>query len=129
MDFKQYYFDPAFPGSFGGVDNFYRGLKQKFPDVKRKQIVDFLKTNDSYTLHKPPTKIKLFRRVFTKNIGYLYQIYLVDMSAYKDENDGYTFIITCIDTFSKTAWVFKLKNKTASSIVKAMKVLLLVNRT
>ena len=128
MDFKKYYFDSSFPGSFGGVNNFYRSLKQQFPNVKRKQVVDFLKSNDSYTLHKPPAKIKLFRRVYTKNIGYLYQIDLVDMSTYKDENDGYTFIITCIDTFSKKAWVFKLKNKTGSSIVKALKVLLLVNR-
>ena len=50
------------------------------------------------------------------------------MSTYKDENDGYTFIITCIDTFSKKAWVFKMKNKAATSIVKAMKVLLLINK-
>ena len=64
----------------------------------------------------------------TKGIDYLYQIDLVDMSKFADENDDYKWIITCIDTFSKKAWAFKVRDKSGVSITNTMKVLLLVNR-
>ena len=50
------------------------------------------------------------------------------MSKYASENDGTRFLITCIDTFSKKAWVFPLKDKAGLSIDKAMRVFLLINR-
>ena len=42
------------PGSFGGVESLYRDVKQekKFK-ITRKQISDWLMSQDAYTLHKP----------------------------------------------------------------------------
>ena len=45
----------------------------------------------------------------TNNIDYLWECDLVDMSHLKKENDNVTFLLTCIDTFSKYAWVMPLK--------------------
>ena len=50
---------------------------------------------------------------------------LVDMSKFSRENNGFKWIITCIDTFSKKAWAFKMRDKSGISITNAMKVLLL----
>ena len=36
---------------------------------------------------------------------------LADMKAFKDYNDGYTFLLLVIDIFSKYGWVIPLKNK------------------
>ena len=48
------YYDPKRPGSFGGVESLYRDVKQekKFI-ITRKQISDWLMSQDAYTLHKP----------------------------------------------------------------------------
>lgn len=44
------YRDPQLPGSFGGINALHRALKGR---VRRKDIREWLKTKDSYTLHKP----------------------------------------------------------------------------
>lgn len=124
MDLKKLYRDPSFPGAFGGKKQFYQHVKKLFPTVKFREIEKFLRSDDSYSLHKPVRAPRMYRRIYTKGIGYLFQIDLVDMSKYALENDNHTFIITCIDTFSKKAWAFKLKNKSGASITKAMKDLL-----
>ena len=41
---------------------------------------------------------------------------LVDMSSLARFNRGYKFLLTCIDVFSKFAWVVSLRNKTGESL-------------
>ena len=43
------------------------------------------------------------------------------MSNIKKENDNNTFLLTCIDCFSKFAWVEILKNKSGVEILAALK--------
>ena len=50
-----------------------------------------------------------------------WQIDLADMQKF---NDGYRYLLVCIDVFSKYAWVVPLKNKTGPSLVNAFKVIL-----
>ena len=50
----------------------------------------------------------------------MYQIDLVDMIKFERNNNGYRWIITSIDTFSKNAWAFKMKRKSAKSIMTVM---------
>ena len=128
MNLKRLYHDSSFPASFTGKARFTKAVQSQNPNVKGKDVEKALKAIDSYTLHKPTKRQPLFRRIYTKGIAYLFQIDLVDMSKFAEENDGYHFLITIIDTFSKKAWAFKLKNKSASSIMRVMKVFLLTNR-
>ena len=41
------------------------------------------------------------------------------MNAYSKENDGYKYMLTCIDVFSKYAWVRLLKNKSGLEVANA----------
>ena len=116
MDFKRLYNDAQFSASYTGKETFKNAVKTKYPTVKNKDVDKALTKIDSYTLHKPTKKPKLFRRIYTKGIGYLYQIDLVDMKSYSSLNNGFNWLITCIDTFSKKAWVFPIKNKEGITI-------------
>ena len=120
MDVKELYNDPKFPASFAAQDRFYYAQQQRNPSVSLGTVKKRLRAVDSYTLHKPTNKPKLYRRIYTKGINYLYQCDLVDLSSLQRENDGYKWIITIIDTFSKKAWAFKMKRKTGPSIVEVM---------
>ena len=120
MDVKELYNDPKFPASFTGQQRFYSAQQQINPSNSLGSVKQKLRSVDSYTLHKPTKKIKLFRRVQTKGINYLYQCDLVDLSTFHSDNDGFKWIITIIDTFSKKAWAFKMKTKSGQSIVKVM---------
>ena len=50
---KKVYFDPSQPGSFGGINALYDSCKAKGLKVSRKNVYDFLKKEEVYTLHKP----------------------------------------------------------------------------
>ena len=120
MDIKKLYQDPQFPASFAGKHRFYNAVKSTHADTKFKSIENELKKVDSYTLHKPVVKPQKYRRIYTKGIKYLFQIDLVDMTKFEKKNNGYRWIITIIDTFSKKAWAFKMKRKAAKSIMAVM---------
>jgi len=56
-----------------------------------------------------------------KGIDDLCQADLVEMIPYQLYNKGYRYRLTVIDTFSKQAWAFAIKNKTGDSVTKSMK--------
>ena len=128
MDFKKYYTDPNFSGSFSGANTFYKALKGIDPSVDRDAVKESLKSSNPYTLHKQVKRPKKFRRVYTKGIKYLFQMDLIDIPALADENDGYNYLVTIIDTFSKFAWVFPTRRKTGKEVYDKIKALLLVER-
>ncbi|KAL4083544.1 hypothetical protein QTP88_028860 [Uroleucon formosanum] len=70
-------------------------------------------------LHKPVRKKFPKRRIFTKGIDDLWAADLVIMRNYSDENKGYSYIITVIDTFSKFSWAFEIKKKDGINVSEA----------
>jgi len=78
-----------------------------------------LPSQDAYTLHKPTRRHFPRRKTFAKGIDDLFQADLADMQNLSRFNDGYRFILTCIDVFSKRAFAIPLKDKRGSSIADA----------
>ena len=109
------YLSPDQPGSFGGVS-----ALSKYSKVKNlSRVADWLAGQDAYTLHKPARRKFTRRRTFAVGSGHLYQADLVDMTNVSSQNDGYRFILTCIDCFSRYAWSRALKNKSGKSVTDA----------
>ena len=52
-----------------------------------------------------------------------WQMDLADMQLLQKYNDGYRYLLVCIDVFSKYVWVVPLKNKTGSMLVEAFKII------
>lgn len=118
------YYDAKHPASFGGVEKL-----SKYSGVSKKAVKQWLITQDTYTLHKP-VKFKFRRRpVIAFGIGELLQADLVDMSKFAKYNNGIKFLLTILDVFSRYAYVFPLKNKSAKSVVEAFKELLKQTKT
>lgn len=75
-------------------------------------------------LHKPARKHFKRRKVVIKSFDDCWQCDLVDMSAYSDQNKGFKFLLTIIDTFSKYAWAIPIKDKSGISVKNALQNLL-----
>ena len=105
------YFEPKHPGSFGSVQTFKRHLDGKY---KTKDIRTWLQDKDAQTLHKPVRLNFRRRKTFTIGIDNLWQADLADLSKLSKYNDNNKFLLTCIDVFSKHAWVVPLKTKTGA---------------
>jgi len=106
------YYDATNPGSFGGI----RPLIRYGPPGNAR---DWLASQDAYTMHKPVRKKFTRRKTFAKGINDVFQADLADMQSLARYNDGYRYILTCIDVFSKRAFAIPLKDKRGSSLVEA----------
>ena len=106
------YPDPRTPGSFGGVERLRRYTRKR-----RKEVVDYLSGQDAYTLHKLSRRRFARRRTYSKGIADLYQIDLSDLSNLSTHNDGYRYLLNCIDVFTKRAWSVPVKTKTVAKLV------------
>ena len=121
---KENYFDASLPGSLSGVQNFSRSLKERGIIVQPERIKEFLSAEPTYSLHKPARRKYKRNKVTSLGIDYLWQIDLVDMVKFSKFNKGYKYLLTCIDVFSKYAWVKPLKSKTGDSVLLAFKEIL-----
>ena len=116
---KEIYDDPNI-GLGLGITSFYKLVKDKYIGITRDEVETFLKSRTNYQLTKQP------HRGINKPIIAIYPnqrwaIDLVDMQYYeKQTNDGYKYILTCIDYFSKYVWAESLKNNQAITIRDAM---------
>ena len=121
----QVYYNPKRAGALGGVERLYRDVKKdRKYDISRAQIKKWLMKQDTYTLHKPARRHYRRNRVIVGGIDELWQMDLADMQAIAAENDGYRYLLVCIDVFSKYVWVIPLKTKTGPALVTAFKKIL-----
>lgn len=121
MDLKKMLYGPQFSRFVWRIGYIFRALKNVNSNVRITDVQNFLESYDPYPLHKQVKKPRIYRRVYTKGIGYLYELGLVDLSKYKRENKGMTFIITMIDTFSKYGWVIPIRSKHGARTTKVLK--------
>ena len=79
---------------------------------------------DAITLHQPTRKRFPRRRVLVFEAGDLLQIDLMDFQSLSKFNQGYNFVLTAIDAFSKFAYALPIKRKTAKEVLRALKTII-----
>lgn len=112
--YAKIYYDPSSAGSFGGVQRLWREVGGSKADVE-----DWLRTQDTYTLHRPARKKSKRNRIQVAGLDDQWEADLVDVQGIAKYNNNVRFLLTVIDTLSKHAFVLPLKDKSAKSIVKA----------
>ena len=85
-------------------------------------------SQDAYTLHKTARRNFKRNHVIVGGIDEQWQMDLVDMQSLKQYNDGYRYLLVCIDVFSKYAWIVPIKSKTGPALVEDFKVILSSDR-
>ena len=110
------YYDIKGVGSFGGIQALAKKTKGN-----QKQIKDWLESQDAYTLYKQVCYRFPQRKTIVSGPSQQWQSDLIDVSRLNRHNQGNTFLLTCINVFSKKAWVVPFKNKSGISLVAAFK--------
>ena len=117
---KRLYYDTAkSPSAFTGKENVYRVAKRELPSITRRDVGDWFADQLTYTLHKPVRYSFRRNKTIVMRIDDQWQADLCDMSSRASDNDGYTFLLTIIDCFSKFAWAEALQNKSGDEILTA----------
>ena len=117
------YQNPKDPGSLGGLQRLFKRAKELGITSDRDTVKEFLETQRVYTYHKPVRKRFLRNKTIVTGIDSQWQADLADVQSVATDNDGIHFILTCIDVFTKYAWVVPIEDKSAKTMVKAFKTL------
>ncbi|XP_078682397.1 uncharacterized protein LOC144916874 [Branchiostoma floridae x Branchiostoma belcheri] len=120
--FRDIYYDPRNPAGYGSVDQLHRAVKRH--GIKRRQVEEWLSSQDTYTLHKPIRRRFQRNRVIVGGVDHQWQGDLADLSSLAKQNDGYRYILTCIDVLSKFAWAVPIKDKKGLTLVEAFQSIL-----
>ncbi len=78
---RDIYYDPG--TGFQSAERLYQKVKDDGLDVSRRIVKEWLKTQDTYTRHKPIVRKHKFQRTFVKDLADQIQMDLVDMGKYK----------------------------------------------
>lgn len=111
---EKLYYDPRQPGSFGGIAALARAAR-----LPKKQVVEWLRAQDTYTLHKPARKRFPRNRYVVFGPHELWQADLNDMRGLSQYNDGVNYLLTVIDVFSKWLYAVPLKSKSGQEVAEA----------
>ena len=118
------YYDPHSAGAYGGVARLLTEARRQRLNVTREEVEQFLSDQHTYSLHKPIRRVFETNHTYVSGIDKQWQADLADMQGVAVENGGVRFLLTCIDVFSKYAWVVPVKDKGAAAMSKALDTLL-----
>ena len=104
------YYNAKNIGLFGGVDRF-------ISQSKNNKSKKWLNKQLTYQIHKP-VKLKYPTRKYSlRDVNVQFQADLVDMTKYAKYNKGIKWMLTCLDLFSRYAWAYPLKSKSAHDVL------------
>ena len=112
------YNDPQHPAGFSTVNKL-----KKATGIPIKTIREWLESQETYTRHKPSRKKFIRNRYEVNYIDECWQCDLNDLRSLKKYNNGFCYIMTVIDLFSRYAWAKALKSKRPEEIIEAFKVI------
>ncbi len=104
------------PWSYGNINR----ISEYNPTIKKGDIKFFLEKNDIYTRFKQHRKSRKYSPIYVYKKRELFQadvVFFTDPDMVK-QNNGYRYLFTCIDCFTKMAWVFPLKSNNCDSVMK-----------
>ena len=111
------YYNLLAPASYGGLS------KYKPKGNTKKQVREWLQSQDTCTLHKPTRRRFPRRRVVVYGIDHQWQADLVDLAKLSSYNKGFKYLLTCIDVLSRYALVVPLTDKTGKTLQYAFQVI------
>ena len=107
---RDVYYDIYHPASYGSINKL-----SKATGVHREKVKAWLKEQPAYTLHRQARKKYPTRQYIVNDIDEQWQADLAEVGLIADKNQGYRYILTVIDIFSRYAWARPLKNKRGES--------------
>ena len=116
------YFDPAQPGSYGGIHKLWDIVKQSnVHKLKFKQVQEWLKNQDTYSRHRPAKVIFPRQKIWMSRMDQQWDADLMDVSKFSRVNKGYKYLAVFIDIFSRYIWVEPMKTKRPAEMVRVLK--------
>ncbi|XP_031784082.1 uncharacterized protein LOC116418274 [Nasonia vitripennis] len=124
--FEKKYYDPGHEAGYAGARNLLRvnTRGKSLTDKEKNRIYEWLSNQDTYTLHHPICKKFSRLHYNVTNIDDVWEAELCQLTALKEANDGFCYILVVIDVLSKFVWAEPLRDKSAQTVATAIEKIL-----
>ena len=106
-----------------GISTFYNRIREKYLNIRRKDVSEFLKSQKVYQITRPQNH-KINKPILSTSPNERWGIDCISMTSYANSNGGVDrgmkFILTVVDYFSRKVWLRPLKTQTAVNIRNAL---------
>ena len=115
-DLRAQYYAVGGPLAYASLADLYRVFRDR---LSRKDIREFLSSQNVHTLFPGPrVRPRKFNQYYIYRRRNQLQADLVEVSpGTVTDNDGFRYIITILDSFSRRIWTRELKNKTGPHVL------------
>lgn len=111
------YYNLKNPAAYSGAYLLQSAARKKKHDPKK--VAEWLTSQKAYNLHIP-VRYRFPRRMYNvRNVGDFMEADLANFKKLKNYNDGYKYVLVCIDVLSKFVFVEALYDKSADSVAVA----------
>ena len=99
-------------------------VKKEDEEITRKQVEDFLNKDvaTQVTKEQKPKHTEGHLVSYSPNDWWQFDIF--DLSRYEKKNDGFKYLLACVDVFSRKAYVEPMKEKTSPACAEALQEIL-----
>ena len=107
--------------NYPGAERLTKLVKEKHPSkyIGKHQIIKFLSEQTASQTFKEKRKSKPKGHIVANIVNELWQMDIFDLSRYEKNNDGFRYLLACVDVFSRKAYVKPMKNKDTSTVIDA----------
>ena len=118
QELRNLFYDPT--TGFQSRERLYQKAKERGLKVSRREVKEWLETQDTYTRHKPFVKRHKFRKTYVNDLADQIQLDLVDMSKFSHKNQGYRWILTGIEILSRYGLAIPVERKDTLHMTEAV---------
>lgn len=125
-DFLMSWWDSRLTG-YAGRDGTYSRIAESYAGISRRDVADFLARLETSQVHQQPkSNVKVSRPIVLKrpmvswscDLTWLKRVSVDSTESIEKDSQ---VVFTCLDQFSKYAWARILPNKTAKTVIAAMR--------
>ena len=117
---EELYFNPNKPSSFTSPNKLKWAAEKEGLKRTLRDIMKWLEEKEVYTLHRKFIRKFQRNRVIVGGIDYQWDVDVMNLSRFGEENDGYIYVLVMIDIFSRYLWTRPLKSKKPSDIIQSL---------
>ncbi len=114
------YYSPSHPASFGSWEKLYQAAVKQDPRLTRFYVKQWLSIQPTYASFKQMRGRFKRRKVLVRGVQHQYQADTLDVFPYHKSNEGYKYLLTILDCFSRKATAIPLKTKKGEEMSKAL---------
>ena len=113
---KKLYYDPI--KGLTNVNTFYQRVKEEKIKASFTQVKNFYENQPLNQIYKEKNKHETMSSIIAFNVGSCLKADLLDIKKFKFKNSNYKYLLNVVDVYSRFAWSFPVKSKTASEVLK-----------